>query len=64
MLSSTLRPQEFKSHVLKFWHPGPKGLKMGAKNVGVVCNSYNELAFLCNETHWYEIPTKTSTGVL
>jgi len=26
---------EFKSHVLKFWRPGPKGRKMAAKKVGV-----------------------------
>jgi len=42
-------------------------LGQGAQNGGekdVFCKEYNEVAFLCNETDRYEIPAKTSIGVL
>jgi len=48
----------------KFWCPGPKQHKMAVKTVGVFCNGYNELAFLCNGTDWHEIWAKTSIAVL
>jgi len=37
---------------------------MAAKKVGVFCNWYSELAFLCNGTDQHEIWAKTSIGVL
>jgi len=50
--------------VLKFWRPGPKGREMAVNRVGVFCNRYNELAFLCNGTDRHEIREKTSVAVL
>jgi len=40
------------------------GPKMAVKWVGVFCNGYNELAFLCNGTDRHEIPAKMSIAVL
>ena len=38
--------------------PWAKGGKVTVKRVGVFCNEYNELAFLCNGTDRHEIRTK------
>jgi len=38
--------------------PGLKGCKMVAKKVGVFCNCYSELAFLCSGTVQLEILAK------
>ena len=44
---------------VKILAPRAKGVQNGGKKVHVLCNGYNELAFLCNGADRHEILSKT-----